>query len=102
MEEPAHGVLRGKIGKIKRSNLDPAWLAGELLAAKIIGNTDFQKASNPREEAADRLGELIEKVMGNGAPNVFQTFVGTLLREDHVKWLGEELNGMTLPLAYKI
>ena len=32
MEKRAHGALRGKIGRIKESNVDPAWLAGELLA----------------------------------------------------------------------
>ena len=93
MEERAYGVLRGKIGRIKGSNVDPAWLAGELLAAKIIGNTDFQRASNPREVADERLGELVEKVMRNGAPDVFQNFVSILLKLDHVKWLGEELKG---------
>jgi len=93
MDKRAHGVLRGKIGRIKESNVDPAWLAGKLLAAKIIGSTDFQKASNPREVAEERLGELVEQVMRNGAPDVFQTFVSILLKLDHVKWLGEELKG---------
>ena len=36
-----------------------------------------------------------EKNLRNGAPNVFQTFVSILLKEDHVKWLGEELKGTT-------
>ena len=93
MEERAYGVLRGKIERIKRSNVDPAWLAGELLAAKIIGNTDYQRASNGLVVADDRRAELVIKVMGNGAPDVFQTFVSILLKLDHVKWLGEELKG---------
>ena len=95
MEERAYGVLRGKMGKIKRSNVDPAWLAGELLAADIIGNTDFQRASNSQVVADERRAELVLKVMGNGAPDVFQTLVSILLKENHVKWLGEELKGMT-------
>ena len=93
MEEREYGVLGGKIGRIKRSNVDPAWLAGELLAAKIIGDTDVQRASNPREVKDDRLAELVQTVMRNGAPDVFQTFVSILLKADHVKWLGEELKG---------
>ena len=93
MEERAYGVLRGKIGRIKGSNVDPAWLAGELLAAKIIGDAEFQRASNSREEEDERLGKLVGKVMRNGAPDVFQTFVSILLKLDHVKWLGEELKG---------
>ena len=95
MEERAYGVLRGKMGKIKRSNVDPAWLAGELLAANIIGNTDFQRASNSQVVADERRADLVLKVMGNGAPDVFQTLVSILLKESHVKWLGEELKGMT-------
>ena len=94
MEERAYGVLRGKMGKIKRSNVDPAWLAGELLAANIIGNTDFQGASNSQVVADERRAELVLKVMGNGATDVFQTFVSILLKESHVKWLGEELKGV--------
>ena len=94
MEDRAYDVLRGKRGKIKGSYVDPAWLAGELLAAKIIGNTDFQKASNRRVVADERLGELVDTVMRNGAPMVFQIFVSILFKEDHVKWLGEELKGM--------
>ena len=93
MEERAYGVLRGKIGRIKGSNVDPAWLAGELLAAKIIGDAEFQRASNSREEEDERLGKLVGKVMRNGAPDVFQNFVSILLKLDHVKWLGEELKG---------
>ena len=96
MEEPAYGVLRGKLGRIKRSNVDPAWLAGELLAAKIIGTTDVQRATNAREIADERLGELVGVVMRNGAPDVFQAFVSILLKEDNVKWLGEELEGRVL------
>ena len=95
MEERAYGVLRGKMGKIKRSNVDPAWLAGELLAANIIGNTDYQRASNSQVVADERRADLVLEVMGNGAPDVFQTLVSILLKENHVKWLGEELKGMT-------
>ena len=93
MEKRAHGVLGGKIGRIRESNVDPAWLAGKLLAADIIGDSDYQRASNPREIADERLGELVGKVMRNGAPDVFQTFVSILLSKGHVKWLGEELKG---------
>ena len=87
-------MLREKIGRIKGSNVDPAWLAGELLAATIIGDADFQRASNSREGVdAERLGKLVVKIMQNGAADVFQTFVSILLKEDPVKWLGEELKG---------
>lgn len=34
MEETARGVLQSKIGRIKQSNVEPAWLADELLAAR--------------------------------------------------------------------
>ena len=73
--------------------MDPAWLAGELLAAKIIGDADFRKASNISRDEDERLGKLVQKVMQNGAHDVFQTFVSILLKEDPVKWLGEELKG---------
>ena len=93
MEKRAHGVLRGKIGRIKESNVDPAWLAGKLLAAGIIGDSDVEKASNDRELSTKRLSELVRTVMRNGAPGVFQTFVQILLRKTEVNWLGKELKG---------
>ena len=99
MEKRAHGVLRGKMGRIKESNVDPAWLAGKLLAAGVIGDSDVEKASNDRELSANRLGELVGIVMRNGAPGVFQTFVQTLLDRVDVKWLGEELKGRALKVA---
>ena len=99
MEKRAHGVLRGKIGRIKESNVDPAWLAGKLLAAGIIGDSDVEKASNDRELSTKRLGELVRTVMRNGAPGVFQTFVQILLDRVDVKWLGEELKGRALKIA---
>ena len=95
MEERAYGVLRRKIGRIREFNVDPVWLAEKLLAVNIIGITDFQRASNSREMADERLRELVFTVMRNGAPNVFQVFVEILLRENIVKWLGEELRGET-------
>ena len=103
MEEPERGVLIEKIGRIRGSNVDPAWLAGELLAAKIIGTSDRMRATNVWAIAGDRLGELVGVVMRNGARDVFQAFVSILLKEDNVKWLGEELKGALsrpLPLAY--
>lgn len=93
MEDIAQGVLGRKIGRFKKSNIDPAWLAEELLAARIIGNRDLRRASNPREEKVDRLGELLQTVMGNGAPDFLQTFVSIFLKEGHTEWLGKELKG---------
>ena len=88
-------MLKKKFGKIKESNVDPAWLAGKLLSAGIIGGNDVEKASNGIELAAKRRGDLLLTVMGNGAPDVFQTFVDILLSEPHLVWLGKELKGMT-------
>ena len=99
MEPRAHGVLGGKIDRIKESNVDPAWLAGKLLAAGIIGDSDVEKASNDRELSTNRLGELVRTVMRNGAPGVFQTFVQILLDRVDVKLLGEELKGTALKVA---
>ena len=44
MEETARDVLQSKIGRIKQSNVDPAWLADELLVARIVGDQDAQRA----------------------------------------------------------
>ena len=101
MEKRAGDVLRKKLQRIKDSSVDPTWLAGKLFSANIIGKDDVEKASNKEEVRAERLCQLVLLVMGNGAPGVFQTFVRILLNEPHVKWLGEELNGMTFSYCVK-
>ena len=93
MEKRAHGVLGGKIGRIRSTNVDPVWLAEELHAAKIIGKKDLERAKNDEISEPERRGELVEKVQGNGRRGVFQTFVNILLSEPHLEWLGEELQG---------
>ena len=93
MERPAYGVLGGKIGRIKSSSVDPVWLAEELLAAKIIGKKDLERAKNDGTPKPERRGELVETVQGNGRRGVFQTLVNILLSEPHLDWLGEELRG---------
>ena len=93
MESPAYGVLGGKVGRIKSSNVDPAWLAGRLLAAKIIGEEEEERAKNADIPKPERRSELVETVQGNGRRGVFQTFVNILLSKPHLEWLGEELKG---------
>ena len=96
MEERAYGVLGGKIGRIKRSNVDPVWLAERLQDAKIIGQSDEDRAKNVSIPKPERRGELVELVQGNGRRGVFQTFVNILLSKPHLEWLGEELKGKLL------
>ena len=94
MESRAYGVLGGKVGRIKSSNVDPAWLAQKLLAANIIGEEDEERAKNADIPKPERRGELVEIVQGNGRRGVFRTFVNILLSKPHLGWLGEELKGM--------
>ena len=93
MESRAHGVLGGKIGRIKVSNVNPGWLAERLHAAKIVGKDDVENATRDGIPKSERLGELVELIQGNGRRGVFQTFVNILLSEPHLEWLGEELKG---------
>ena len=46
MESRAHGVLGGKIGRIKISNVNPGWLAEQLLAVDIVGPEDVEEAKD--------------------------------------------------------
>ena len=93
MESRAYGVLGGKIGRIKASNVDPVWLAERLQAERIIGHRDLERAKDDSIPKPERRGELVELVQGNGRRGVFQTFVNIFLRELHLGWLGEELKG---------
>ena len=93
MERRAFGVLGGKTERIKVSNVDPAWLAGELRTAHIIGPEDEERAKNVHVARAHRLEELVGLVQGNGRRDVFQMFVNILLSQKHTDWLGKELKG---------
>ena len=102
MESRAYGVLGGKVGRIKASNVDPVWLAQQLLAAKIIGEEDVERAKNADISKPERRGELVEIIQGNGRRGVFQIFVNILLSKPHLEWLGEELKGRycLMPTVY--
>ena len=93
MESRAHGVLGGKIGRIKSSNVNPGWLAEQLLEVDIVGPEDVEEAKNIRVLKPDRRSDLVETVMGNGGEGVFQKFVDILLNKPNLKWLGQELKG---------
>ena len=94
METRAHGVLGGKIGRIKQSNVNPAWLADQLFAAKIIGEEDVLDARNTAISKPERREELMQLVMGSGKEGAFHTFVKILLSKEHLIWLGNEIKGM--------
>ena len=91
MESHPYGVLRGKLEKIKRSNIPPEWLAEELVAANVVGEEDRIAARDRAVPKAERREELLEAVMGNGAEGVFQTFVNILRKKSHLAWLVAEL-----------
>ena len=93
MESRAYGVLGGKIGRIKSSNVDPVWLAERLQAERIIGQSHVEKAKDDSIPEPERRRKLVELVQGNGRRGVFQTFVNILLSEPYLDWLGEELKG---------
>ena len=93
MESRAYGVLGGKMGRIKGSNVDPAWLAGQLLAAHVIGEEDATRATREGASASSRLEELVVMVTRNGRDGVFRKFVDILLSKPHIEWLGEEIKG---------
>ena len=93
MESRAQGVLGGKIGKIKKSNVNPCWLAEQLQAVNIVVSEDVKEAKDRSVPKPDRRSDLVETVMGNGGEGVFQKFVDILLKEPSLEWLGQELKG---------
>ena len=101
MERRAYGVLGGKVERIKCSNVDPAWLAEQLLSAKIIGKRDVEMAKNADIPKPERRSELVEIVQGNGRRGVFETFANIFLCEPHLEWLGEELKGRSCQYLYR-
>ena len=102
MDNPAHDVLERKLATIKESNVDPAWLAGELLSAGIVGPEDEERARMEGRLVADRRAALVLSVLRNGERGAFQTFVETLFKRRHLESLARELKGIdTLPANRK-
>ena len=97
MEEPGKGVIETMTDKIRESKVEPAWLAGKLLAVNIIDSDDMTTAINTKNDASERLLQLLLTVTGNGRPGAFQTFVEIFLRSRKWDWLGEKLKG-TAPI----
>ena len=93
MENRGHGVLGGKIERIKNWDVDPAWLAEQLLAVDIVGPEDVEEAKTSSVSIPERRAQIVEAVRGNGGEGVFQTFVGVLLSQDRLQPLGQDLKG---------
>ena len=93
MENRGHGVLGGKIEKIKNWDVDPVWLAEQLLAVDIVGPKDVEEAKPSSVSIPARRAQIVEAVRGNSREGVFQTFVGVLLSQDRLQPLGQDLKG---------
>lgn len=89
----AYDALKELFPRFTGSQVDPAWLADELLAKNIIGRNIVHYASNQYHETDDRLRKVLFSVMGSGKRGVFEDLVNILLKKDEHSWLGQELLG---------
>ena len=80
------------------SALDPSKLARHLFTKEIISNTARKAARQQSMPKADRLEDLLEEVMANGAPGAFQTFVEAVEKHGAHDWLVEKLKGVFVKL----
>ena len=88
-----YDALKQLLPRFTSSQVDPAWLAEELLSKDIIGRNIVQYANNLHHEEADRLRKVLFSVMGSGRKGVFQDLVGILSKKGETSWLGDELKG---------
>ena len=94
MDTPARNVLEENFAKIKDHNLDPEWLAGELLSAGIIGCNDEENARIDGKLDSDKRAALVRATMGSGKEGAFYTFVETLRKQRHLESLANKLKGI--------
>ena len=98
---PAFVVLERMLAKIKTSNVDPKWLAGELWSAGIVGPNDEENSRIEGKPDSDKRAALVRAIMGSGKPGAFETFVETLRKQEYLEWLAKELKGIyILPTVY--
>ena len=87
-------TLQEHFSDICDSALDPSVLARHLFTTKIISNTARKAARQQGTPQADRLEDLLEQVMANGAPGAFQTLVEAVEKHGAHDWLVEKLIGV--------
>ena len=92
-DKAGYDALKQLLPRFTSSQVDPAWLAEELLSKDIIGRNIVQYANNLHHEEADRLRKVLFSVMGSGRKGVFQDLVGILSKKGETSWLGDELKG---------
>ena len=86
-------TLRKHFYDICNSALDPSVLARHLFTEDIINNTARKAARQQDIPQADRLEDILEHVVANGAPGAFQTFVEAVKKCGAYDWLVERLKG---------
>ena len=76
------------------SALDPSKLARHLFTKEIINDTARKAAKQQLTPNDQRLDDLLEHVMANGAPGAFQTFVEAVEKHGAHDWLVEKMKGV--------
>ena len=89
-----HKTLRKHFFDICDSALDPSKLARHLYTEEIIDSNARKAARQQLTPQADRLEDLLEQVMANGAPGAFRTFVDAVEKHGAHDWLEEKLKGV--------
>ena len=100
-DKAGYDALKELFPRFTNSQVDPAWLAEELLSKDIIGMNIVQYANNQYHEKADRLRKVLFSVMGSGRRGVFQDLVKILSKTEH-SWLGEELIGELIRIGSQL
>ena len=87
-------TLQEHFSDVCDSALDPSKLARDLYAKKIIDSTAHEAANQPLTPKGQRRDGLLVKVIANGTPGAFQTFVEAVEKHEAHDWLVEKLKGL--------
>ena len=85
-----YAILRENFSLICKSNLDPSSLARDLFAKGLITNGGLGGLVLGKQQ---KLQMILESVMANGAPGVFEQFVAIVKRDQAHQWLADKLEG---------
>ena len=92
-EDPrGYDILQKHFELICKSNLDPSSLAGNLFGKALISDEVRQEVGAITTKRK-KLEKILEGVMANGAPGVFQEFVAIVRRDKAHRWLADKLEG---------
>ena len=93
-DRDGYNAITQNLDRIYNSNIDPDDLGPKLVQSEII-HFSLLETVRAQQTRKDKLGILIEGLLRNGKPGVYEQFLECLSADHSVDWLTDLLRGKT-------